>query len=55
MESQINLNYSELQPLRYIMDRTAQQAHTIMTVPDVQMRNFMCVHCFCASGSAEGD
>lgn len=32
-----------LQPLRYIMDRTAQQAHTIMTVPDVQMRNFMCV------------
>jgi len=41
MESQINLNYSELQPLRYIMDRTAQQAHTIMTVPDVQMQNFM--------------
>ena len=32
-----------LQPLRYIMDRTAQQAHTIMTVPDAQMQNFMCV------------
>lgn len=30
-----------LQPLRYIMDWTAQQAHTIMTVPDVQMQNFM--------------
>ena len=30
-----------LQPLRYIMDRTAQQEHTIMTVPDVQMHNFM--------------
>ena len=30
-----------LQPLRYIMDRTAQQAHTIMTVPDAQMQNFM--------------
>lgn len=30
-----------LQPLRYIMDRTAGQEHTIMTVPDVQMENFM--------------
>lgn len=30
-----------LQPLRYIMDRTALQAHTIMTVPDVQMQIFM--------------
>ena len=30
-----------LQPLRYIMDRTAPQAHTIMTVPDAQMQNFM--------------
>ena len=30
-----------LQPLRYMMDRTAQRAHTIMTVPDVQMQNFM--------------
>ena len=24
-----------------MMDRTTQQAHTIMTVPDVQMQNFM--------------
>lgn len=30
-----------LQPLRYIMDRTAGQEHTIMTVPDAQMENFM--------------
>ena len=30
-----------LQPLRYLMDRTAGQEHTIMTVPDVQMQNFM--------------
>lgn len=30
-----------LQPLRYIMDRTAGQEHTIMTVPDAQMQNFM--------------
>ena len=30
-----------LQPLRYMMDRTAQQAHTIMTVPDAQMQNFI--------------
>lgn len=30
-----------LQPLRYIMDRTAKEEHTIMTVPDVQMENFM--------------
>lgn len=30
-----------LQPLRYMMDRTAQQSHTIMTVPDAQMQNFM--------------
>ena len=30
-----------LQPLRYIMDRTAKEEHTIMTVPDAQMENFM--------------
>ena len=30
-----------LLPLRYLMDRTAGQEHTIMTVPDVQMHNFM--------------
>lgn len=30
-----------LEPLRYIIDQTAQQPHTIMTVPDRQMQNFM--------------
>ncbi len=30
-----------LEPLRYIIDQTAQQPHTIMTVPDRQMENFM--------------
>ncbi len=30
-----------LQPLRYMMDRTVQQSHAIMTVPDAQMQNFM--------------
>ena len=30
-----------LQPLRYMMDRTVQQPHAIMTVPDAQMQNFM--------------
>ena len=30
-----------LQPLRYIVDRTAKTDHTIMTVPDAQMENFM--------------
>lgn len=30
-----------LEPLRYMMDYTAQQPHTIMTVPDRQMENFM--------------
>lgn len=30
-----------LEPLRYIIDQTAQQPHTIMTVPDGQMENFM--------------
>ncbi len=28
-----------LEPLRYMMDRTASQAHTIMTVTDGQMEN----------------
>lgn len=31
----------ELEPLRYMMDRTAEKAHEIMTVPDRQMENFM--------------
>lgn len=30
-----------LEPLRYMIDQTAQQPHTIMTVPDRQMQNFM--------------
>lgn len=30
-----------LEPLRYMIDQTAQQPHTIMTVPDRQMENFM--------------
>lgn len=30
-----------LEPLRYLMDRTAKEEHTIMTVPDAQMQNFM--------------
>ena len=30
-----------LEPLRYMMDRTASRAHTIMTVADGQMENFM--------------
>ena len=30
-----------LEPLRYMIDQTAQQPHTIMTIPDRQMQNFM--------------
>lgn len=30
-----------LEPLRYIMDHTVEDAHTIMTVPSKQMKNFM--------------
>ena len=30
-----------LEPLRYMMDRTAAEAHVIMTVGDRQMENFM--------------
>ena len=30
-----------LEPLRYMIYQTAQQPHTIMTVPDRQMQNFM--------------
>ena len=30
-----------LEPLRYMMDLTAEEAHVIMTVPDRQMENFM--------------
>ena len=30
-----------LEPLRYMIDKTAEEAHTIMTLPDRQMQNFM--------------
>ena len=30
-----------LKPLRYMLDQTAQKTHTIMTVTDRQMKNFM--------------
>lgn len=30
-----------LEPLRYMMDLTAEEEHVIMTVPDKQMENFM--------------
>ena len=30
-----------LHPLRYMLDQTAQKAHTIMTIADRQMENFM--------------
>ena len=30
-----------LEPLRYMIDNTAEEAHTIMTIPDRQMQNFM--------------
>ena len=39
--SSLKSSNAVLQPLRYMMDRTAQQAHTIMTVPDAQMQNFI--------------
>ena len=30
-----------LEPLRYMIDNTAEEVHTIMTIPDKQMQNFM--------------
>ena len=39
--SSLKSSNAVLQPLRYMMDRTAQQPHTIMTVSDAQMQNFM--------------
>ncbi len=39
--SSLKSSNAVLQPLRYMMDRTVQQSHTIMTVPDAQMQNFM--------------
>ena len=34
---------SMLQPLRYMVDHTAIKAHTVMTIPERQMQNFMLV------------
>lgn len=39
--SHLKSSNETLEPLRYIIDQTAQQPHTIMTVPDRQMQNFM--------------
>ena len=39
--SELKRTNEVLEPLRYMMDRTAEKAHEIMTVPDRQMENFM--------------
>lgn len=39
--SHLKLKNQVLEPLRYMMDHTAEEKHTIMTVPDRQMENFM--------------
>ena len=39
--SHLKLSNEVLHPLRYILDQTAQKAHTIMTIADRQMENFM--------------
>jgi len=39
--SRLKTTNEALEPLRYMMDRTAEKAHEIMTVPDRQMVNFM--------------
>ena len=39
--SELKRTNEVLEPLRYMMDRTAEEAHTIMTVPDKQMENFL--------------
>ena len=41
--SELKTSNEVLEPLRYMMDHTAEKAHEIMTVPDRQMENFMCV------------
>ena len=41
--SELKTSNKVLEPLRYMMDHTAEKAHEIMTVPDRQMENFMCV------------
>ena len=39
--SELKVSNGLLEPLRYMIDQTAEEAHTIMTVPDKQMENFM--------------
>jgi transcription antitermination factor NusG len=39
--SELKVSNELLEPLRYMIDQTAEEAHTIMTVPDKQMENFM--------------
>ena len=39
--SELKAKNEILEPLRYMMDHTASEAHTIMTVPGRQMENFM--------------
>lgn len=39
--SELKAKNELLEPLRYMMDHTAGEAHTIMTVPGRQMENFM--------------
>ena len=39
--SELKLSNEVLEPLRYMIDRTAERAHVIMTVPDRQMENFL--------------
>ena len=39
--SHLKSSNETLEPLRYMVDQTAQQPHTIMTVADRQMENFM--------------
>lgn len=39
--SHLKSSNETLEPLRYMIDQTAQQPHTIMTVPDRQIENFM--------------
>ena len=39
--SHLKLSNDKLNPLRYMLDYTAEEVHKIMTVPDKQMENFM--------------
>ena len=38
---------SQLLPLRYMVDHTAAKAHTVMTIPERQMQNFILVASHC--------